>query len=160
MDSFGRVIEIMVTALLLFLLPVYYISLRQDTVCQSQVRAETVYFVDSVRNQGYMTRNMYELFLRNLDKTGQIYDVDIVYYKKMEALDENGEYETHYERSAENNFLSEEKVTFQKGGFFKVEVENISRPLSAKITEIILGIDISKRQIYTVYGGAIKDEIE
>ncbi len=59
MDSFGKIIEILVTGVLLFLFPIYYLSLQQDAVCQSQVRTTTSYFVDSVRNQGYMTRNMY-----------------------------------------------------------------------------------------------------
>ena len=41
MDSFGRVIEILVTVVLLFLVPVYYISLKQDAVCRVQVQTET-----------------------------------------------------------------------------------------------------------------------
>ena len=85
MDSFGKIIEILVTTALLFLLPIYYLSLQQDAVCQSQVRTTTSYFVDSVRNQGYMTRNMYELFLQELDSTGQVYRVELTYYKKIEV---------------------------------------------------------------------------
>ncbi len=160
MDSFGRVIEILVTVVLLFLVPVYYISLKQDAVCRVQVQTETAYFVDSVRNQGYLTRNMYELFLKELDRTGQVYDVELTYYKRVEVQNEAGEYETHYESSRMEEFLSEEKAEFQKGGFFKAEVQNISRPLSAKITDMVLAADISDKQIYTVYGGAIRDEIK
>ena len=160
MDSFGRIIEIIVTVVLLFLVPVYYLSLKQDAVCRVQVQTETAYFVDSVRNQGYLTRNMYELFLKELDRTGQVYDVELTYYKKVEVKNEAGEYETHYESSRMEEFLSKEKAEFQKGGFFKAEVKNISRPLSAKITDMVLSVDISDKQIYTVYGGAIRDEIK
>lgn len=160
MDSFGKIIEILVTTVLLFFIPVYYISLRQDAVCQSQVRTETAYFVDAVRNQGYLTRNMYELFLKELDRTGQVYDVELTYYKKIRAENEEGEYEIYYEAVYSDELLSEEKTEFQKGGFFKAEVENVSRPLSAKLTEIILARDVSEKQIYTVYGGAIRDEIK
>lgn len=160
MDSFGKIIEIMVAAVLLFLLPIYYLSLQQDAVCQSQVRTTTAYFVDSVRNQGYMTRNMYELFLRELDNTGQVYNVELTYYKKIEVQNEEEGYETHYEASYTEDLLSEERIEFQKGGFFKAEVFNISRPLSAKITDFLLAVDISDKRIYTVYGGAIRDEVK
>lgn len=160
MDSFGKIVEIMVTAVLLFLVPVYYLSLRQDAVCQSQVRTETAYFVDSVRNQGYLTKNMYELFLRNLDHTGQVYQVELSYYKKVEVQNEEGEYETHYQLISMEELLDGEKIQLQKGGFFKAEVSNISKPLSAKISKMIFSVDISERQIYTVYGGAVRDEIK
>ena len=103
---------------------------------------------------------MYELFLKELDRTGQVYDVELTYYKRVEVQNEAGEYETHYESSRMEEFLSEEKAEFQKGGFFKAEVQNISRPLSAKITDMVLAADISDKQIYTVYGGAIRDEIK
>lgn len=160
MDSFGRIIEILVTVVLLFLVPVYYVSLRQDAVCQSQVRTETSYFVDSVRNQGYLTRNMYELFLKELDNTGLVYHVELTYYKKVKVLNDEGEYEIHYEAAYTDELLGQEKIQFQKGGFFKAEVENISKPLSAKIAEMLLSVDISERQIYAVYGGAVRDEIK
>lgn len=160
MDSFGKIIEIMVTLVLLFLFPIYYLSLQQDAVCQSKVRTTTAYFVDSVRNQGYMTRNMYELFLRELDSTGQVYHVELTYYKKVEVQNEEGRYETHYESSYTNDLLSEEKMEFQKGSFFKAEVSNISKPLSAKITDFLLAVDISDKRIYTVYGGAVRDEVK
>lgn len=160
MDSFGKIIEILVTVALLFFVPLYDLSLKQDAVCQSQVRTETAYFVDSVRNQGYMTRDMYELFLRQLDLTGQVYLVELTYYKKVRVQDENGEYEIHYEAMYSDEILQEDEIFFQKGGFFKAEVENISMPLSAKLTQVVLGKDVSKKQIYTVYGGAIRDEIK
>lgn len=160
MDSFGKIIEIMVAIALLFLLPIYYLSLQQDAVCQSQIRTMTAYFVDSIRNQGYMTENMYQFFLRELDSTGQVYHVELSYYKKVEVQNEEGEYETCYELNHTKELLSEEKIEFKKGDFFKAEVFNVSRPLSAKITDIVLGVDISNKQIYTVYGGAIRDEIK
>lgn len=161
MDSFGKIVELLVTVILLFLVPVYYLSLRQDAVCRTKVQTETAYFVDSVRNQGYLTRNMYELFLRTLDQTGQVYSVELTYYKRVEVQDEDGEYETHYEASySMDEFFTDETVRFQKGDFFKAEVKNKSRPLSAKITDMLLSVDISDKQIYTVYGGAIRDEIK
>lgn len=160
MDAFGRILEILVTVVLLFFIPVYYTSIQQDLICQSQVRAQTVYFVDAVRNQGYITQNMYELFLKELDLTGQVYDVEISYYKKTETINDEGEYTTHYECSYGEEFLTQEIVELEKGGFFKAEVENKSQPLSAKITKLLLGSDYSKRKIYTVYGGAVKDEIQ
>ena len=113
MDSFGKIVEILVTTVLLFFIPVYYISLRQDAVCQSQVRTETAYFVDSVRNQGYLTRNMYELFLKELDRTGQVYDVKLTYYKKIRTENEEGEYEVHYEAMYSEELLSEERIRKQ-----------------------------------------------
>jgi hypothetical protein len=160
MDSFGKIIEILVTVILLFLVPIYYLSLKQDDICRVEVQTETAYFVDSVRNQGYLTRNMYELFLRELDNTGQVYSVKLTYYKKIEVQNEDGEYETHYESSPMEEFFTEETVRFQKGDFFKAEVSNVSRPLSAKITDMVLAVDISDKQIYTIYGGAIRDEIK
>jgi hypothetical protein len=160
MDSFGKIMEILVTVILLFLVPIYYLSLKQDDICRAEVQAETAYFVDSVRNQGYLTRNMYELFLRELDNTGQVYSVELTYYKKIEVQNEDGEYETHYESSSMEEFFTEELVRFQKGDFFKAEVSNASVPLSAKITDMVLAVDVSDRQIYTVYGGAIRDEIK
>ncbi len=89
-----------------------------------------------------------------------MYYVELTYYKKIEVQNEDGEYKTHYELSNTEDLLSKERSEFQKGGFFKAEVSNRSKPLSAKITDFLLSVDISEKRIYTVYGGAIRDEIK
>ena len=93
MDYFGRVMEILVTVILLFIVPLNYMSARNELLCQNYVTTETTYFVDSVRNVGFINRQMYETFVKKLAITNIPYEVSMTHYKeKLIQTEETDEF--------------------------------------------------------------------
>lgn len=168
MDAFGRIVEIIVTAVLLFLVPLNYMAQKQDIISQSYVMSETAYLVDSVRNLGYLSKSMYETYLGKLRETNHVYRVELNHYSKRADREEGTEnYRYHYYGIYTEDILdslySEENHSalyrFSQGDFFQMSVKNQDKTLASKIGEAILGQSISGPQIAAVYGGGIRDEI-
>ncbi len=164
MDSFGRMIEIIITVILLFLVPIQYMAIRQDSICQSYVTTETAYFVDSVRNTGFVTKGMYQTFLRKLSGTSQVYEVELNHYRRViDLTDEN--YSEYYQGIYTQDIiegmeeLGREGYLFGRGDFFSVKVVNVNKTLGTRMQELFTGRAFPGGEICVVYGGAIRDEI-
>lgn len=170
MDSFSKIVEIMVTVILLFILPLNYMAIKQDNICQTYVTTETSYLVDSVRNLGYMTEGMYSTFLRKLDETNQIYDITLTHYKQVvyllpeEEEKKESEFENYYISAGTVDILDylyeeeTERYEFQQGDYFIMEIKNRNKTYAGKIREMLLQRSLSGKEILVVYGGMIRDE--
>ena len=66
-NAFGRIVSIMVCVVLMFIIPFMYAEKRTEYVQQLYVTEKTVEFVDSVRNTGRITKDMLELYKRQID---------------------------------------------------------------------------------------------
>ena len=66
-NAFGRIVSIMVCVVLMFIIPFMYAEKRTEYVQQMYVTEKTVEFVDSVRNTGRITKDMLELYKRQID---------------------------------------------------------------------------------------------
>ena len=76
MDAFGRFIAIMVAVVLILLFPLQYIAQHQSENIDSVIYTHTTEFTDMARQQGYITKEMYENYIVTLDATGELYDVE------------------------------------------------------------------------------------
>jgi Zn finger protein HypA/HybF involved in hydrogenase expression len=81
MDSFGRVVAILLTIILIFLVPLRYVALNQDAILDSHVHSETAEFTEHIMYAGAITIDEYTDYLRKLDATNQIYDIEIIHSK-------------------------------------------------------------------------------
>ena len=165
MESFGRVVEIFITVVLIFIMPVQYFAIKQDMISQTYLTTETSYLVDSVRNLGYLNKEMYETYLRKINTTGNVYDVEMIHYEYV--FEANGEdYAKHcyctYQEEILNLVYDETKelgYRFHQGDYFVIKINNKNRTYSSFIQELLMGIHPPTEQIRVVYGGAIRDEV-
>lgn len=168
MDAFGKIAELMVTVILLFLIPFQYMETRKDMMVQNYITTETAYFVDSARNLGYISKNMYEAYQKKLSETGKALDVQMEHYKKVKVLDEKKSleqyedvYENSYQEEGTREILSELYegtgiYGMHQGDFLKVKVKNLGVLKSGRVLSALLGMDVEFAQ--TEYGGMIRDE--
>lgn len=160
MDSFGRIIEWILVVSFLFLLPIYYMALKQDAINQIYVTTETSYFIDSIRNCGYFTKQMYDTYEKKLMATNESYQITLVHYKYTVLEEESNQYRGEYEYIPIERLEKEEKYYFQRGDYIKAEVKNQSKTLSSRISQLLFKTEIGTNQIQVIYGGAIRDEME
>mgnify|MGYP003313418964 FL=1 len=169
MDYFGRVMELFVTVVLLFMVPLNYMSARNELLCQNYVTTETTYFVDSVRNIGFVNKQMYETFVKKLAKTNVPYEVKMVHYKvKLTESEEADEsegiflpyYHGIYHEDIMTEILASEAYYFYKGDFFSVSVEKKGFTWGDRLESFLIGRNLTNEELQVVYGGSIRDECE
>ena len=71
------IIDIIISIIIIFIFPLLYLGMKQDSLTQTIVEVETNSFVQEVRSKGYINKNMYEEYLENLSATGTLYDIEI-----------------------------------------------------------------------------------
>lgn len=170
MNSFDKIVALMIAILLLFIAPILYLAQKQDAITQSYVMSETVAFVDAIKNNGYLTDDMYNLFIRKLDDTNNLYEVKIEHaHQVINPLykEESGEFlndvSINYKTTYEDTILKEIYegsgiYTFDQGDYISVKIVNRSKTFAAKLQQIIYAREIPSIQIYVTYGGMIRDE--
>ncbi len=76
-SPFGKAVAIALVALLLFLFPLPYIAKAVNETVEDLVNTHVTEFSDTARQQGTITKEAYEKMIHNLDRTGELYDIDI-----------------------------------------------------------------------------------
>ena len=86
MDSpLWKILGFFLAAVLLFLVPVMNMLERQDSAAYTVVFTETIRFVDSARDTGYITPNMYNEFVNRIHTTGCTFEIRIEHQKAPSA---------------------------------------------------------------------------
>lgn len=168
MDAFGKIVEIIVTVVLLFLVPFQYLETRKDMMVQNYITTETTYFVDSARNLGYISRNMYETYRKKLGETQKVVDVELEHYRLVKVLDEKKSleqyedvYENSYQQEGTKEILAElyegsGTYDMHQGDFLKVKVKNAGAGRNGRVLTALFGMDVEFAGCE--YGGMIRDE--
>lgn len=105
-NSTSTIIAIVVSAALLFVVPLVTLTDRNDNVVQENVKLIVEEFVTDVKNTGKLTMAKYQEFENRLYATGNVYDVEM----ELKILDENpGKKNTqaNYTKIGENVYYSE-----------------------------------------------------
>jgi len=175
-DSLSKIVAIILAVFLLFIYPISNMFERQDDISRIFVLAETTKLVDSVRNLGYITPNMYLEFTNNLAATNNTYDIqmehrskryDPVYDDPTIAATFRDSFNVNYTAYFTEDILeklftgspSPEKIyTFSKGDYFVIKVRNKNKTMATKIQEMLYAVGLSTEKIVIRYGGMIKDE--
>ena len=91
-QSFGHIMAVLIASVVFFILPVYILAEKQDLYIQSYVWEETAEFSEMVKNNGYITKKMYEVFLKNLQVTNQVYSIHMTHKHRIlyPVYDSNG----------------------------------------------------------------------
>lgn len=170
MDSFGKIIAIFLATILMFISPLLYMAQKQDAISQIYVSSETTKFIDSIKNSGYISRNMFDDYVHKIDKTGNLYHIEITHsHKKVAPIvdvdtnvvleDFSSYYYNTYEDEIFEQFDQGKDYYFNRGDLISIVVSNKNKTTAVSILESFLGRDIADTQIVVTYGGMIRDEI-
>ncbi len=157
MDSFGRIAEILVTIVLLFVVPVIIYAGISESNRNMYITTQTRMFADKVRNQGYISSGMYEEYIGSLSED-TVYDIKLIH--SVRAYDEEGNcfYIDHYNSDILQN-IYEEDYHMYAGDYFMVEIREASGGLFSRLLQRLLPAgDIKQTPIR--YGGIVRDETE
>lgn len=182
MNAFGKIVAILIAVILLFLCPIQYVAQKQDILMQQYVTTETSYFIDSVRNLGFITKQMYEEYMQRIELGNNLYDVELTHYHALYYKEAGEEVGNDYE--AISGYIGEEEDTYrrymcyytpdiqeelyneEKGYIYKmnqddyltIKVKLKNKTLGKQMQELLLGVDYADGNYVTVYGGLIRDE--
>ncbi|PAD79359.1 MULTISPECIES: hypothetical protein [Paenibacillus] len=81
-NSVSKLFAAFLALLLMYVVPSAELARRQDDLSRMVVYQSTTKFVDSVRTKGYITPTMYNDFLRELEATGNVYDIEMEHQHK------------------------------------------------------------------------------
>lgn len=77
MDFPARLIACFVAVIMITLFPLQYIAQSQNENIDSLIDEQTKSLSDSIRDKGYLDAFMYEDYIKFLDTTGEMYDIEI-----------------------------------------------------------------------------------
>ncbi|HEX3076287.1 MAG TPA: hypothetical protein VHQ24_05435 [Lachnospiraceae bacterium] len=170
MDSFGKIVSIFIAVILLFLFPLQYMAQKQELLLQSYIMKETSYFIDSVRNLGYMTKDMYETYYKKISLGSNSYDIEITHYKYGLYYDEEDitseEYLEHYSCTYTEDIFKtlsdgnhDYRYLFNQYDYVTISVYRKNVSFAMRLQLLLAGRSGGDRECITIYGGMIRDEI-
>ncbi|MBO5245912.1 MAG: hypothetical protein J6B28_01480 [Eubacterium sp.] len=154
-DIFGKICSIFLATIVLFGMPLVYMSERAKTAEQLWLLTQTTHFVDSVCNSGYISEQMMQQFYSAVSKPSAIYEISIIHEQPEYVYDEqSGAYvrcETFYdEEDIWARVEQSENYLFSRGDFLVLSV--------AKKTKRTWLAGITDQTVSVRYGGTIKYE--
>ncbi len=170
MNAFSKILSILLCVIVLFGAPLLQLAQKQDDISQIYVSNTTTQFIDSIKNSGYISRQMYQSFVQNIDKTGNLYNISICHSHKVVEpnVDETTDsilegYNTYFINTYEDEILESfdrgEDYKFNQGDYISISVSNRTKTLAGRLLgQIIPSTGIE--QIICIYGGMIRDEVE
>ena len=170
MDSLGKVFSLFFVVILLFLVPLHDEARRMDTMSQVYVSNETTEFVNNIKNKGYITVEMYQRYIEVIDRTNNLYDVQIVHSHKIvepfvnEAeMIEEGKYIIRFFDTYTDEILEAfdkgDTYYFSQGDYINVSIRNRNKTLSDHIFSFLSFRNVPTEKIFVTYGGMIRDEV-
>lgn len=81
-QSISKLLGALLAVLLLYIVPAAQAAERQNDISGLNTYHSTVRFVDMVRTKGYITPTMYNDFIRELELTGNTYEVELEHMHK------------------------------------------------------------------------------
>lgn len=160
-EAYGKVVTMFLVSVLLFAIPFVFLTQRQENLNQMYVMTKTVYLVDSVRNTGSFSRNMYETFQRELYDLPENYEIELMHttreYQKTDQGYELGD--VHYYKEDILNKLYDKGVyDFLREDFFKIIVYSKKKSIGSRVLTLLGFGENQEKQAVVYYGGSIKSE--
>lgn len=87
MNTFGRLIAILLGIVLVFLFPLKYIAVSQEQVLNNYVQQESKYFAEELMVKGYLTKEMYTNYVNKIWSGNQRYEIDLIHTKAVAGIE-------------------------------------------------------------------------
>lgn len=164
----SNIIAIIVAVFIMFGYPIVDNFQRIDDISSVIVLSETTEFVDSVRALGYVTREMYTEFNKQLGATNNVYRIEMEHYHKRydPVYDEQEVFQGTYE--VNNQYIHNDDIVkkivedgiyyFSQDDLFNVKVHNINKTMATKLQEMLYKGNFKTERIIAHYGGMIRNE--
>lgn len=144
----SKVIAIILASILMFIVPVRIMIQKKNQAFQTYIYSETIKLVDSVRNTGKLTHEMYNNYKDNIQINNEIYIIklfhgissDNILTESEEASSNKNFLEFRYTKEILKCIENSREYLFMSGDIFRIEVRD------------------KKGNVVSVYGGSIKDE--
>lgn len=167
-DTLGRILTIILAAVMLFIMPTMFVGLKEEKSIQIYVDDAVTEFVDRSNAIGYISEENYLKFTQRLSNTGLLYDVEIVHYNAIALPDTEhaspAEYITQYEATYTEDILSsvfpdngsDGLYQMKNGDFLSVSLTNKTSTIGMQIYNFLVGrISNTIKTIKTTYGGYV-----
>lgn len=154
-DILGKVCNIFLAVIILFGMPLVYMSERAKTAEQMYLLTEATHFVDSVCNTGVISGQMLRSFYASLAHDSSVYEVTLLHEQPEYVYDESSEQyvccETYYDESDIRKQVEQgREYFFSRGDFLLITIEKKAGfALLPAIKDETVGIR---------YGGTVKYE--
>lgn len=176
MEIVGKLAALVITIAAIFVGSSVYVANIHDEVTQERVKAATLRFSDEVREQGKITQGMYDTFVNELDATGNIYTIDMVYSKDVVVPGQTSGEATKTSESLYTDEIrsglycgvedggdlidgeADGEVHFNAGSYFSIAVSNKNNTMFQQIANAASIRTPSAARIEVHAGGEIRDE--
>lgn len=162
-DSLIVIFSIILAVILMFLFPIMDTWERQDDISYMSVYSSVVEFVDSARNLGYITTNMYDKFVQQVNATGNRYDITIEHRKRIYEIDSYKNIYTTtienelYKNNAKNDPAVNNKYEMTAGDYLYVSVKNTNKTQSTLLKDVLYASPQETFKIGVPYGGMVRN---
>lgn len=168
-DSLIVIFSMILAVILMFVFPIMDTWERQDDISYMSVYATVVEFVDSVRNLGRITPDMYEQFIQGLNATGNRFEITLEHRKRLYGEDSSGQpisaYKNVYTSTIEGILndtstpgnITDNYYNLAAGDYFYVSVKNTNKTQSTLIKEVLYASMQETFKIGVPYGGMVRN---
>lgn len=161
-DAFGKIIGFMLASVLLFIVPLNFYANRQQNLSQLYVINESMQFVESVKNTGVITEDMYHGFEANVLALGGRYKVELSRTHFEYNQDNTGDYvkteEVYYTPQLMEEIEADGRIEFSEGDYVYLRVSRTGKGLMECMGDCFFGVAVPENEVISFYGGYVKGE--
>lgn len=151
-DTLSIVFALIISILIMFLFPLMDTWDLQDNLSYVTTYATVVDFVDTVRNTGYISPEVYYAFETKLETTGNTFDVTMEHRKFIEDV---SNYQNVYTNDIMAKISSGTNYELDKYDYFYVTVKNTNKTQATVIREFLFANEETSFKIGVAYGGIV-----
>lgn len=162
--TISNILATLLIAFLLFTGPVYDTFQTTDKLVDTTANNVINKFEKDTRKTGYIDSEKYNDFLRELSRTGRVYEITMTHTSKLvfPSTDTEGDYEIHEIKYGTNNILEtikdgNSKYCMRYGDDFKVLIKE----KEVSPSRMLIGALASKKANLLVFsgGGMVENEV-
>lgn len=157
-EVLDKIIVFIITAVLMFIVPVLLVANRLDQSSQSYMDSAVISFVDNVRVMGKITPEEYETLIKLLDSIQPCCDIDIVISGKEVIPGEGGEIYTYYRDMYKYEIMDKMYADGEKNTIYLANgdyIRVIVKTTQPTIAQRMLSAN-EYTPLYVTYGGWIR----
>ena len=151
-DTLSILFAVIVSIIIMFIFPLLDTWELQDNLSYATTYATVVDFVDTVRNVGYISSDVYNAFSTRLGMTGNTFSITMEHRKFLEDI---GDYMNVYTNEIEHTLNTDGIYKLDKYDYFYVTVKNTNKTQATIIREFIYANQEESFKIGTAYGGIV-----
>ncbi|MCY9515930.1 hypothetical protein [Paenibacillus apiarius] len=175
-----KLLAALLSILLLFVFPLLESFQRQDDIATMHVMKSVNQFADTVRDKGLITPEMWNRFVMEIERTGNMFAVDMIHYEKKydpiyeDPLERNtfkSDFLTHYQLNNKASILktlfpqhaqpfdaSDRRYKLKIGDYFSVTVKNTNRTQATVLLGWLSQSFAPTEKIVVPAGGMVRNE--